>query len=228
MTDDTRRYTDEEFSRVLHTALQLQERATTGRAGGQHGLTLAEMKAAARDVGIDPELVERAVALLPQKRSVAEHLMGGPTRYRLSHSARSRPDADRLARVVDMIREEIGSPGRVSSELDGVTWETEGEASQIHVSLFPRADHTEVRVSVNRDAAVVLTWFGSLAGGMVAAGVTGAIIDPAVTEGVLIMGSGAASGLVVARLLWRRSTRIFRERVDRIMAVIGRELRRSS
>lgn len=224
MSDETRRYTDEEFSRVLHTALQLQEQvAARGRAGG-HGLTLDEMKAAARDVGIDPELVDRAVALLPQKRSLAERILGGPTRYRLSHSAPMRPDADRLAQVVDMIRAELGITGRVYSEFDGVTWETEGEVSQIHVALFPKADHTEVRVSVNRDAAFILTWFLSLAGGMVAAGVTGGIVDPAVTEGVLIMSSGAAGGLALARLLWRRSTRIIRERVDRLIGVIGRGL----
>jgi hypothetical protein len=228
MSDNSRRYTDEEFSRVLHHALQLQERAATGKGGRQHGLTLEEMKAAARDVGIDPELVERAVALLPQKRSITENLMGGPARYRLSYTAPARAEADQLTQVVDMIRAEVGITGRVSSEFDGVTWETEGEVSQIHVALFPRAERTEVRVSVNRDAALILTWFGSLAGGIVAAGITGAIIDPAVTEGVLIMGSGTAGGLALARLLWQRSTRIIRERADRLMAVIGRELKRGS
>ena len=223
MTENTRRYTDEEFARVLHTALQLQDRDTSGWSGG-HGLTLEQMKEAAREVGIDPALVDRAVALLPRKATSWERLVGGPTRYRLSHSAPVPPDPDAVVQVVDRIRAELGVAGRLSSELDGVTWETEGELSQLHVALFPSATGTEVRVAVNRDPAFILTWFLSLAGGLVAAGVTGGIIDPTAAEGTLIMGSGVGGGLVLARLLWRRSTRIIRHRAERLMALITRGL----
>lgn len=60
MSNDSRRFSDEEFALVLRKALELQD-----------GRTL-------------PALVDRAVSLLPDhKLSGAERILGGPTRYRL-------------------------------------------------------------------------------------------------------------------------------------------------
>lgn len=224
MDDNTRRFSDEEFARILHTALQLQER-DTARPPTDRGLTLEDMKAAARDVGIDPALVERAAALLPEKAATGRRLLGGAARYRLSCSLPGPAGPEELARAVDMIQEELGVAGRVASELDGITWETEGELSQIHVTLRPTADSTEVRVAVNRDAAAALTTFLPTVAGVVSAGIAGAILDPAtMAEGALIMGSGLVAGLAAARGLWGRSSRVIRHRADRLMDLLQQGL----
>ncbi len=224
MDDSTRRFSDEEFARILHTALQLQER-DPAKPTNDRGLTLEDMKAAARDVGIDPTLVERAVALLPEKATTGGRFLGGATRYRLSRSVPGPAGPDELAPAVDMIRDDLGVAGRVSSELDGVTWETEGELSQIHVTLRPTANRTEVRVAVNRDAAASLTIFLPVVAGLVSAGVTAALLDPAtLAGGALIMGSGLVGGLAVARGLWGRSSRIIRDRANRLMDLLQRGL----
>jgi hypothetical protein len=225
MSDDKpRRYSDEEFARILHKALELQG----AREPGRHtdGLTLAEMQAAAGDVGIDPALVARAADLLPDQAGARARILGGPTRYRLSASAPVGAGPDDLARVVDGIRGELGIPGQVRSELQSVTWKSEGEPSEFHVTLTPADGRTEVRVSVNRDAAFILTYFLSVSAGLVSAGVTGAILDPpTLAGGALLLGSGVGGGFAVARLLWARSSRVISDRARRVVDLIVETLR---
>jgi hypothetical protein len=224
MSEGQRRYSDEEFTRILSVALRLQEERKPRRVYGD-GLTLVEMEAAARDVGIDPVLVRRAAALVAERATPRDRLLGGPTRYRLSRSTSGKASPDEMARVVDMIREELGAHGRVSSELDGVTWESEGDLSRIHVTLRPTGDRTDVRVSVNRDAAFITTWFLSVTAGIVSASVTGAVLDPAtVAGGAVILGTGVAGGLTLARGLWALSTRTVRTRAEALMDLIQRGL----
>jgi hypothetical protein len=224
--NEPRRYTEAEFARILQRALELQREGEPRRLLTE-GLTLAEMQAAAGDVGIDPALIARAADLLPDGDATRARILGGPTRYRLSGSTAAVAGPDDLARVVDRIRGELHTAGRVRSELGGLTWESEGEPSQIHVTLRPGDDRTEVRVSVNRDAAFILTYFLSLTAGLVSAGVTGAVLDPPTAAGgALLLGSGAAGGLAVARVLWARSTRVIRERVEHLLDSVTSALRR--
>jgi hypothetical protein len=225
MSNDARRFSDEEFALVLRKAIELQDGAGP-RPHSPDGLSLEEMKAVARDVGIDPALVERAAAFLPDGRmSGFDRITGGPTRYRLEHSGTASRTKEDFAEILDLIRRETGHHGKVTSELDGITWATEGEVSQFHVSLSPRTDSTEVRVTVNRDAAFVLTWFFSVAGAFVAAGITGAVGQPeTVVGGFAIMGTALGAGLTLARTLWTRSSRVVRDRTHRLMELLAREV----
>ena len=61
-----RRYSDEEFALILRNASALQERRSEGGAVvTSEGLTLEEIRSIAADVGLDPEAVTTAAALLP-------------------------------------------------------------------------------------------------------------------------------------------------------------------
>jgi len=152
-------------------------------------------------------------------------LLGGPTRYRLSRSVAVTATREDLVRAVDTIRDVVGLAGKVTTELDGVSWETTGEVSQIHVSMFPRDDGTEVRVAVDRDGAAVLTVLGPVAGALVLGGITGSIIEPGtVIGGVALMGSWLAGGAGLARVLWGRSTAVIRERASRVLDAVTRTL----
>jgi hypothetical protein len=224
MTNDKRHFSDEEFALVLRKAMELQE-GGSGLSLPSEGLSLEDMRAVARDVGIDPALVDRAVSLLPEKQlSLVARATGGPTRYRLEHSGPT-VEKDDLSRILDVIRRETGHHGKVTNELDGITWETVGEVSQVHVSLAPRDGGTEVRLTVNRDAAFMLTWFFSVLGALVGAGITGAIVEPAtVLGGVGIVGAALGGGLTLARTLWGRSTKAVREKTHRLMEMLTREI----
>ena len=223
MSNDQRRFTDEEFALVLRKAMSLQERRGPDLKGlPSGGMTLDDMKAVAREVGIDPALIEQAVALSPaQQNSQSQQLLGGPTRYRLEHSVRRIVTRDELAGVLDVVRRELQHPGKVTSELDGMVWETEGELSQLHLGLSPRGDRTEVRLTVNRDAAFILTWFLSVTGGLVLAGITGGALDPdSAAAGLAIITGGLGGGLSLARVLWGRSSRRIKEKVGRLMEAV--------
>ncbi len=229
MSNDARHFSDEEFALVLRKALELQDGGPRSSLPSE-GLSLEDMKSVAREVGLDPALVDRAVSLLPDHRlSKAERILGGPTRYRLECSGSRVLSKEDLARAIDVIRRETQHHGKVTSELDGVTWQKVGEATEFHVSLSPRDGGTEVRLSVGRDTAALLTWFFSVAGGMMLAGITGGVLDPdTVAGGLAIAGTGLAAGLTLARTLWTRSSRAVRTKADRLMTALAREIERDS
>lgn len=87
MADDPRVYSDEEFALVLRTAAELASRAERPDFSS-NGLTLAEMKSAAGQAGLDPALVERAARMLVTRATASpvERLIGGPLRH--EHDAR--------------------------------------------------------------------------------------------------------------------------------------------
>jgi hypothetical protein len=225
MSDSSKRYTDEEFAKVLHAAIKLQEQSRTRLPAGRDGYTLEEMRAAGREAGIEPALIDRAVAMLPFAAGSGGGLLGGPIRYRLSSSVPATATREDLTRAVDAIRDASGLAGKVTTELDGVSWETTGEVSQFHVSMFPRDDGTEVRVAVDRDGAAVLTALGPLAGALVLGGVSGSIIEPGTAlGGVALMGAWLAGGAGLARVLWGRSTAVIRDRASRVLDAVTRTL----
>jgi len=225
MSNDARRFSDEEFALVLRKAMELQDGPDRAMLPSD-GMSLDDMRAVARDVGIDPGLVDRAVSLLPEERqSLQQRLVGGPSKHRFEHSTTRKIGKEELAELLDLIRRETGHHGKVTSELDGITWETVGEVSQFHVSVSPRESGTEVRLTVNRDPALFLTWFFSILGGGIAAGITGAIIQPeTILGGLALAGTTLTGGLAFARTLWGRSTKVIEERARRTMDGLRRRL----
>lgn len=225
MGNEPRTYTDEEFAQVLHTALRLQEKGAPRQLTAGSGLTLDEMKSAAGDAGIDPALIERAAALLPSVEGSGGRLLGGPTRYRLACSVPGAATREELMQTLDAIRDVTGLSGDVSAELDGVSWKTKGEPSEIHVSIFPGDEGTEVRVAVNRSGAAFLTLFVPMAGSFFLSAVTLSALEPdAVPVVVGVLGSFMGGGAALARVLWGRSARIIRERANHVLDTVTRVL----
>jgi hypothetical protein len=182
--------------------------------GSPDGLTLDEMKAIAKEVGIEPRAVEAAVRLMERPSEAPVYaLLGGPTRYRLEASVSGSLPEEQLPHILDAIRRAADHHGEADSELGSLAWKTVGEVSQIHVVVRPEADRASVQLSADRSGAFIMTWFFSVAGGMVGAGIVGAIIEPTTLLGGLSLFAGmAALGLGTARTLWARGTRRFRAR----------------
>src|SRR3954465_9179063 len=105
MADDQRVYSDEEFALILRTAAELASRAEQP-SFSSNGLTLAEMKSAAAQAGLDPALVERAARMLVPRATASpvERLIGGPLRH--EHDARFpiELDEDSAARLLSAVR----------------------------------------------------------------------------------------------------------------------------
>lgn len=193
-------------------------------------MTLEEMKAIAREVGIEPHAVDWAVRSMDRPSEGRIHaVLGGPTRYRLEGSVPGFLPEESFPKVLDAIRRAADHHGEADAELGSLTWKTSGEVSQIHVVVRPDGDHASVQISADRSAAFIMTWFFSLAGGLMGAGIVGAITEPTTVLGgvSVFLGMGSAA-LGVARTLWARGTRRFRARFRALFGAVRQEVEAST
>jgi len=194
------------------------------------GLTLEEMKSAAAEAGFDPELVERAAALVPHgaSESVLERLIGGPLRVEQAISFPKELDEDAAVRLLSAVRSEAGRRGTGESSAVGMSWHSESEMDVVLVNAHAEANSTRVVASIDRHTGLLLTALGA-AGGILASflaaiGVAGeTTISP-----YLVLGSGIAGSLALARAFWATSTRRVRKELDILIRTIDRSLRSGS
>lgn len=228
MTGGQRRYTDEEFALILRKAFELQERP--GAATPPDGLALSDIQAIAREVGLDPALVERAAALVgTASEGPLARLCGGPVKYQLTYSAEHEVPRDELARLVDVIRQVTGHHGTADEVLGALEWKTVGELSQTHVTVRPRDGRTAVHVSTDRSGAAILTIFLPGTAWFIAMGITGAALDPQGAAAVfLLMGGALAGWLATIRTMWRSGSNRYRAKLRALMAALSDEVDRAA
>ena len=228
MQDGGRRYTDAEFALILRMAAEGRNPSGDAKSRPAGGLTLAEMTQIAAEVGIDASLVQQAAERLLEANP-SSRLLGGPTLHRRRDMVPASLDPDALPGVVDTIRDVVGQHGDVREELGRCVWSSVGEPSQIRVEVAPGEGRTEVIVSVDRRGAFILTWTFPVLGGMVGAGIVGAILEPAtVVGGTALFAGMATGGLLVARALWGRGTKAMRRKVDTLIRETRRVITASS
>jgi hypothetical protein len=233
MADDRRVYSDEEFALILRKAADLASRAESPGASSA-GLTLAEMKSAAAQAGLDPALVERAARMLaaPDTASPLDRLTGGPIRH--SHEAHFpiKLDEKSAALLLSSVRITAGLAGRQDvghSSAIGMTWHDGGETESLSITARPEEDGTAVSVALDRRGtlAVVATSSGlAMFFALLFSASTLYPESPALGVGGLIAGVGGI--LAVARGYWASSTRKVRERIGVVMDEIGQTLSKSS
>ncbi|HSM06224.1 MAG TPA: hypothetical protein VK858_16510 [Longimicrobiales bacterium] len=225
-----RRYSDEEFGLILRKATELQALGAVSRGSGPPapggGMSLEEIQAIAREVGIDPALVAQAAGLVAGPGGPAEGFL--TLRYALADSVPGALSEEDKVRVLQAIREAAGQHGVSELAGSGVEWSTpEGEGSQIQVSVYPLDDRREVRVSVDRGTAAVLSHLLPTLGGAFAAMITASVLEPASAwVGAALVAGGMGGGFTLGRALWTTTGRRVRERAQRILGAAGGALRR--
>ena len=232
MSDDQRVYSDEEFALILRKATELASRSD-GPASSSDGLTLAEMKAAAAQVGLDPALVDRAARMLTgtATETPLERLIGGPTRHNLEARFPTRLDENRAALLLSAVRIGAGLAGSrdvAHSSSMGMTWHDGGDLESLRVTARPEEDGTTVSVVLDRRGT--LTMVGMFSGMAMFLAVLFAVFAlypeaPALGFGGFIAGLGGV--LAVARGYWASSTRKIRERIGVLMDAIDQTLTQS-
>jgi hypothetical protein len=230
-TDQQRIYSDEEFALILRKAAELSRR--TDQPGfSPEGLTLAEMKSAAAQAGLDPALVERAARLLVGRatESLFERLIGGPLRHEHDARFRVKLDEDSAAKVLSAVRLDTHyhGPDAGGSSALGLSWRASGDGNVLKVVARPDPDGTSVSVVIDRRGMFVLTGvlsavavFGGL---VVATGV--ASVAPSLAPWAALASIGGA--LAFARSFWASSTRKARERIGVVIDTIGQTLAQST
>lgn len=202
---------------ILRKAFELQD--PDSGTTPPDGMSLAEIQAVAREVGLDPVVVERAAALVQQHSTGAlGRLFGGPTIYELLHSADGEVPREDYGKLVEAIRRVLGHQGEVTELLGSLEWQTVGEPSQIHVTISPRDGRTAVRVFADRGSAGLLTYLLPGIAGLLGIGIGGAILEPTTLVGVgSLIGASLGGAWVTGRTIWQVTTGRFRVRLDRLM-----------
>jgi hypothetical protein len=224
MSDRRRVYSDAEFAIILRRAAELASaKETLGHASG--GLTLADMKAAAAEVGINPALVERAARLLPAKASpsVFERLIGGPLRHGGEIHVPTRMDEARAARLLAAVQISAGQPGNGHSSSIGMVWHARDEMESLSVSAQPGEGGTSVAVHLDRRGTLALVQVAILIGFAAAAAAGLTLSDEVAPAAGVAAGVGGSAGiLALARSYWTTSTRQVRLRIGGVMDAICR------
>lgn len=193
-----RRFDDEEVSLILRRALE----ADAGRPETP-GLTLAQLKEIASEVGIDPARVESA-ALTVQAEGATPRSSGArvTARYDLRVDGKMAPD--RQADLLSLIRAAMGRQGVVTTEPGGFAWKARDAFGGRYVTVRSERGRTRVEALGNfRDGAAVTAGAGGTAGLMVTAVALKAVGGVAALgiAGPLALVAGAA---VPAWALYRR------------------------
>lgn len=219
-----RRYTETEFALILRKALELEERAPV--RGGEGGLTLAEIQAVAREVGVDPELVARAASQLPDEgSSTAALLLGGRARSAASFRSSRILTAEEMGRAVSAAREVLGQHGEVDQELTGITWKSVGDVTQSFVTLRPDETGTEIQVRLDRSGAMVLTWFlSAILFVFVGAALGNTLAPEGVLGGILYFLAFLMAGLATGRTVWSLASTAAAARFQRLVDAVAREV----
>jgi len=202
---------------ILRKAFELQD--PDSGTTSPDGMSLAEIQAVAREVGLDPVVVERAAALV-QQHSIGTlgRLFGGPTIYELLHSADGEVPREDYGKLVEAIRRVLGHQGQVAELLGSLEWQTVGDPSQIHVTISPRDGRTAVRVFADRGSAGLLTYLLPGIAGLLGIGIGGAILEPTTLVGVgSLIGVSLGGAWLTGRTIWKATTAKFRIRIDNLM-----------
>ena len=172
MTDnpiEDRRFTDDEVREILKRAVST---SSTRALLKRDGLSLSELKAIGREVGIEAARVEdaaRAVTLETGNRP--SKFLGGPVIMNFERKVDGVFDRDDTHEILSRIRQIIGSQGQVEEVHGSLEWSTKGEVGERYVTLTPREGATTIRTSANLSNLAVLTYVPAGAMGIIASAV---------------------------------------------------------
>lgn len=206
---DERRYQDDEVAAIFEAAAA-PPTPPGGDATPPQGLTLAELQAIGKEVGIAPERIAQAAAALDHRSPAIPRRTDFAMPVTAAHVVDiPRPLTDReWALVVADLRETFGAWGKESSHGDVRMWRN----SNLHAVVEPtRTGGYRLRLGTLKSDGLAMNRmgaFGVTMGLIVAIALRG---DPAAIPGVLALGSMGAGAFLFNALRLPRWARL-RER----------------
>ena len=163
-----RRFDDEEVSRILERAAELQHRAPLAPPE-MSGMTLAQLEQVAAEAGIDPQHVRDAAAALvrdvPTPAELGGRVFGAPLRLELERTVDGETAPGAYEVLAETIRNTISTPGHVSTLGKSFEWHSANPQRALRITITPRpkggggggGGGTVIRIEER---------FGNLAGGL--------------------------------------------------------------
>lgn len=217
-----RRYSDDEVSLILRKAADLQVQG----AARAEGLTLDAIQEIAREVGIRPEVIAEAAAMIASGGTdVTGAARSSADKFRLEIFSPGEATDEQLADLPSVIRKVMEHQGKVSGVLGSIEWATVGQPSQVAVVIRKTPNGTRLEIVADRGGAAVLTLVPTTIGGFLLGAIGGAIIEPGVAGGVALLAGGIGSGAVVGWAIWRRNTARFKRKMLRLAEALRTALR---
>jgi hypothetical protein len=150
-----RRFTDREIGLILRRAVELEEGSPKRGLPSARGLSLRELEEIAKEAGIDPEMVGRAIEEMDDRHGLEFRSIWGPSgvkrEVRTVRGKMSREAVGLLMRVVD---QEVDAQGTVVEALGGVRWTSNTRFLSTQVSVEPSGEDTLLRVEEHYSDAV--------------------------------------------------------------------------
>ena len=223
-----RRFADREVALVLRRAVELERESPSGAT--TKGVSLEELQDIAREVGIDPGLVTRAVEQLDGRGGLEPLALLGPPDVRRETRALpadlSKEQVRELIRIVD---DTVSAQGSVTEALDAVRWNATGRKKSTRVSLEPGESETTLHVEERyadhiRAVCHLVPLIYGLMGGLITAANMG--LTPVVMAGGALLGGATGYGLGAG--LWRviahASAKRVRSLANKLAEAAGRML----
>jgi hypothetical protein len=219
--DSSRRYTDREVAVALRRASEIEE---VSGAGGEGGLSRADLESIAREVGISREAMSRALAELDRRSEPGSLVMGAPRARRAVRAVVGELNEEAMERLVRLVDERAEGAGVISQALGSVRWTSSTRFQSTQVSITPAEGETTIQVVEKTTASLKGVLHGVPAGyGVIGAAAVVGSVSIAAFPAALVFVAGAGVGAAAGRLAWNWISGRSARRVERLAAELSRE-----
>jgi hypothetical protein len=206
IADHRKVYSEDDFAIILAKAAELSPESSSHDTP-PHTLSLAEMKSIASEVGLDPELIERAAHLVPAVRrpTVLGRLFGGPASSSVEFLIPVHLTQEDAQQLLSLARATLLTRGEGEATSTGMSFSSFEGWQKVFISAHPDGGSTRIRVVVDTRSrllmSIVLAPLGTLLviALAVAVGPTGPG-DSSTNLPWYVLGGGIPA---IAGLLWR-------------------------
>jgi hypothetical protein len=213
-----RRFTDGEVREILKRAADDDSPGALPTSGG---LSLVELKAIGKEVGIDPARLEDAARSVAQNQELGfSPIVGIPTILRYERVVDGELDLARTAPILSIIRRVMGHHGEVSEVSGSLEWRTKKGSVQRLVSVSSNAGRTTIEGSANLRQATVGTYVsgGGVAITIAFIGVAASVGGSTLSVGGLVLSAGfLATAYVGLRAILKRLLRSESAKLERVV-----------
>jgi hypothetical protein len=229
--DEQKRYDDETAGQVLRRAAELQHESTVPVYSGQ-GLSAADLEQVAREAGIDPSFVRRAIfeSQISSPETERSPVFGEVKTLEIVEVLEGEVSADSVDRMLEEVQRAFADGGSVTRTDRSATWSASrtlasSRLSSLVVAITARDERTEIRITERLDNLSTALFVGLGFGGST----VGVAISGAVGMGEfgnpLVFGAMAVTAVVAffgtARSLYTRSARKRRRELRRLLGKLA-------
>jgi hypothetical protein len=225
--NDSKRYDDETAGQVLRRAAELQHESHVPVHGGD-GLSATDLEQVAREAGIDPTFVRRALAesQVSSPETERSKVFGEVKTLEIVEVMEGEVSSDSVDRMLEEVQRAFADGGSVTRTDRSATWSASrtlasSRLSSLVVAITARDGRTEIRITERLDNLSTGLFVGlGVGGSAVGIGTSGAI-GMGEFGSPLLFAAMAVSAVSVcygtARTLYTRSTRKRRRELQRLL-----------